>query len=76
MAAGADTQIVIGLRNAQFVEKDLRHIGIVVLPCMEDVFLYFVGIVIFDGATDGSGLDDLRTFSNDGEKTTHRVGLY
>ncbi len=35
MAAGADTEKQVGLAHSQIVEKDIRHIGIVVLAGMQ-----------------------------------------
>ena len=74
MAPGADAQVVIRLRNAQFVEEDLGHVRIVMLPGMEDPFLDLVGKLFPHGAGDRGRLDDLRPRPDDGEQSLHPLG--
>ena len=71
MAPGADAQVVIRLRNAQFVEEDLGHVRIVMLSRMEDPLLDLMGELIPHGAGDRGRLDDLRPRPDDGEQSLH-----
>ena len=61
-------KVVVGTRDLQLVEKDLRHVVVIVLPCVDDDFLYLVGVMVLDSATQRSGLDDLGSGPDDGDK--------
>ena len=61
-------KVVVGTRDLQLVEEDLRHVVVIVLPCVDDDFLYLVGVMFPDGATQRSGLDDLGSGPDDGDK--------
>ena len=74
MGAGADTEVEVGLGNAEFVEEDLRHVGIVMLSGVEDFFFNLGGENVFHRTADGCGLDDLGTCPDDG-KYFHDMGL-
>ena len=68
-------EVIIGARDAKFVEEDLRHIVVVVLPRVDDDFLYLVGVVCLDGATQSGGLDDLGSCPDDGDDFHGCFGL-
>ena len=61
-------QIIIGTWDLELVEKHLRHVVVVVLPRVDDDFLYLVFVMVPDGAAQCSGLDDLGTRPDDGDE--------
>ena len=67
----ADGEAEFGEREVQFVEKHLRHIGVVVLAGVKDMFGNLVGAERSDGAAEGCGLDELGAGANDGEEVFH-----
>lgn len=73
MSAGADGKIVFGKGYLQFIEEHLRHILVVVLSGVEDMFLYAVGEMRPDSPGKGGSLDDLRTCADNGEDMEHDV---
>ena len=60
-------QVVIRMWDAEFVEEYLRHVVVVVLSRVDDDFLDLPSILLFDGAAQCCGFDDLRPGSDDGD---------
>ena len=60
-------QVVVGMRDAQLVEKHLRHVFVLVLTGVDDDFRNPVSKTILDGAAQCSGLNDLGACPYDGD---------
>ena len=59
MGCAADAEIVVRLWDIQFLEEDIRHVGVKVLAGVDD---YFCEVVMFgNGAGDWSSFDKLRS---------------
>ena len=67
MGAGADPEVEVGLGDAQLVEEDLRHVGVVVLAGVEDGLLDLRREKVAHRTADGGGFDDLGACPDDGE---------
>ena len=63
VASSADPQIVFGLRQAQLVEEDPRHVVVEMLPGMHEDF----SMAATNRGGDRRELDELRSSSNDGQ---------
>ena len=68
-------EVVVGTRDMQFVEEDLRHVVVIVLSGVDDDFLDLVCIMVADGAAQCSSFDDLGTCPDDGEEFHGRFGF-
>jgi len=64
VAAGSDSKVRVLLGNAHLLEENLGHFMVVMLPGMDEVFVY-AGIT--QGKTYGSSFDELGTGSNDSD---------
>ena len=72
VAKAGNAKIMMRLGDVQLLEEDVRHIGIEMLPGMNDDL--FDVIARLDGTADGGGLNELRTGAEDGEDF-HRLYL-
>ena len=70
MAAGTDIQVYRRFRDVQFPEKDVAHVGVIMLTRVDDglLDLFPAGllIVLGNGAADHGGLDKLGPRPDDG----------
>jgi endonuclease V-like protein UPF0215 family len=67
MAPRPYPEVIMRLGNAQLVEKNLRHVGVIVLAGMEYSFFNLIGKDVLNGTTNGRGFNYLRAGPDDGE---------
>ena len=73
MAAAAHAQVVVRLGQAQLVEKDVGHLGVVVLAGVDDAAVDLAAGI--EGAVEGADLHEVGAGAYYGEDFDHGVAV-
>lgn len=72
MRPGADAQMPVGRRNVQFVEKHVRHVGVVVLTGVDEI----LRVSLAQFPAQWRRLDELRPGADDGHELHGRLVMF